>query len=58
MTFESHARRLLIDYRKAHLTWKFAPDGPEKVTAQQAKKKLHSKILELAELCERQGKER
>ena len=58
MEFYEHACAALIDYRQAHLAWKLAPDGPEKVAAKRVLGKQRGKVLELAELCERQQKER
>lgn len=58
MNFDETARAILVDYLQAHLAWKALPIGPDKVGAKRARDKLHSKVLELAELCERQQKER
>lgn len=49
-------RAALIAYRNAHLAWKSAPDGPEKVAAKRLRGKLHGKLLELAALLEQKEK--
>lgn len=58
MDFDEMTRAVLVDYLRAHLAWKALPIGPDKVGAKRARDKLHSKVLALAELCERQQKER
>lgn len=52
MDFDQEIRAALIAYRKAHLAWKSAPDGPEKVAAKRLRGQLHGKLLELSELLE------
>lgn len=42
----------LTEYRAAHLAWKSAPDGPEKVAAKRLRGQVHGKLLELAALLE------
>lgn len=58
MELDDYAIATLIQYRKAHLAWKAAPEGPEKVAAKRERGQMHSRVLELAELCERRSKER
>lgn len=55
MEFDQHAKDTLVDYLNAHLAWKRAPAGQAKVDAKQARGKMHSKVLELAELIESQA---
>lgn len=50
MEIDQEIRAALIAYSDAHLAWKSAPDGHQKVAAKRLRGQLNGKLLELAAL--------
>jgi hypothetical protein len=54
LSIKENALDAVVEYRRAHLNWKLAPDGEAKVKAKVEKGKKHSAMLQAAEIYERQ----
>lgn len=53
MSLKENALEKLVAYRKAHRAWKDAPDKSDaKADAKRERGKVHSELLEAAELVE------
>lgn len=53
LSLKQNALDKLLEYRRAHIAWKSAPDGPEKVEAKRVRGQVHSAMLSAAELYEK-----
>jgi hypothetical protein len=52
LSLKENALEKLVAYRRAHLAWKAAPEGPQKVATKAARWQARSELFQAAELYE------